>query len=99
LISVGKRFEERRLRRVDIGVQQGQRGRSGRRQLDEVAPTVVRVTDAGKVTGVLELVQQRVEIAAIDPQPPTQLGLAGGRVAAQLIWKDGELPTPPRQAA
>jgi hypothetical protein len=75
-VGGGQGFEQRVLRRPHLRLQPLERVGPGRRQAYDVAAAVALVADARHEAVALELVEHRVQVAAIDPQAAAELGLA-----------------------
>jgi hypothetical protein len=95
LASVGRRqrLKQSLLRGVDPFVQALEGSRAALRERDDIAAAVVLVADAPDETVALELVEDRVKVAAVDPQPTPERGLARRPLFCERR-EDGEvLPT------
>ena len=85
LVALGRREwrEQGFLGRLDAGFETRQDAFAAGRKRDHVAAAVSIVPNALDETVSLELVEDRVEVAAIDPQAAAELGLARGTLLGE----------------
>ena len=91
-LTGGERLQQSLLCGFHARVEALQRGHARRRELNEVAPAIPLVTDPRDETVALELVENRVQVAAIDPQASSERRLACGALLGERGEHDEMLP-------
>jgi hypothetical protein len=85
-LGCGERGQQGQLRIVDGGVELGELPLADRRDPHGVAASVALVGSARDAAGCLELAEHGVQVAAIDAEPPAQLGLTH-RTTLGMLFK------------